>query len=786
MSGPLNGSFIHRFSSVVPSFPLLLQCRMTDGAPEATRDGDRLYADIVVPRHLEGPFTYLVPRAFQAEIRLGQLVMVPFGRSQLQGAVVSLSTRPPSDFDSSRLKTISRLLSDDRSVVPENTLFGLARWVSEHYAAPFGQTLRLVLPPSPPTSTPLRRLQLTPQGENALHREGTCSEAARSILERLKAHPSGLPQSAVAAARSRVRSIALQWLLNQRWVAQVESPRRGPAARGSIHGVASGTAETEPQLDLDVIELNEGREFVRSQLSQSLRQNAATRVLIQAPWPERLARLRQAVRETLNMGKQVLVVTGEGERAEEIAGRLRADNPSVLTVCVHSGMQDSVRAEQWQRIEQQQVRIVVGTRSAVFLPLLGIGLVWVEGEEHSALKEPKEPRYHAREVAWHRAQSDRAVLVVSSAHPSIETLAAVQSSGRVFRFPVSDNQAPTVSLVDLRGQGRESSLTPPLVQALREAMAQHAGAILFLNRKFYAGALVCQECGQIPRCPACSVALTYSRQHKRLGCGYCGWNTAAFEMCQSCSSPRLHPVGEGTERVEQDARRLFPQATILRLDGETLRRPQQFRALWGRVAARDWDVLVGTQVLFRPLLEQSVAFVGVVQADTGLSLPDFRAAERTYHQLQDAVGLARPAGQVIIQTYLPTHHAMRAIIERDESVFLSEERAQRAALGYPPFVHLIALHISGVDRGVVTQAAASWATLLNSVARQGEGTITVLGPVPAPLARLKGRYRIQILLKSLDWMEGIRVARDTIRQMEQTVGRRAVKFDVDVDPIEMF
>ena len=605
------------------------------------------------------------------------------------------------------------------------------------------------------------------------------------MLERLEAHPSGLPRSTVMGGRSRVRARALEWLFDQGWITQIEISRRGSAsAQAGDAGVPSIVA-AEPGLNVDGREPMAEWERVRAHISDALRVNRSSRLLVRASWPDRLAWLCRAVRDTLALDKQVLIVTGEAERAEEIARCLRGDNPSVSTVCVHSGVPEYVRAEQWRRIEQRQIRVVIGTRSAIFLPLHSPGLIWVEGEEHTALKEPQEPRYHAREVAWHRAQLEQAVLVLSSAHPSIETLTAVESGGRVFQMPATGKQTLSIDVIDLRGQGRESSLTPPLVQRLREAVTQRTGAILFLNRKFYAGALACRECGQVPRCPSCSVALTYSRLHTRLGCGYCGQVTGAAEVCQSCSSPRLHPVGEGTERAEEDARRLFPLAAILRLDGDTLRNPREADALWRRVAARDWDILVGTQMLFRPLLEHSVAVVGVVQADAGLSLPDFRAAERTYHQLRDAVGLARTDGRVIVQTYLPTHHAIRAVVERDESMFLSEERAQRAALGYPPFVHLIALHISGIDRGAVTRDAASWAGLITAMARESTASMTVLGPAPAPRSQLRGRYRMQILLKSGDWTEGIRVARETVRRMEQAMPRRAVKFDVDVDPLEM-
>lgn len=764
---------------------------MIAGRPAAaSHEGEALYADVIVPRHVEGPFTYLVPSRLQACLRIGQLVLVPFGRSLLQGAVVSLASSPPQGFEAARLKEISSLLSDDASTDLPIALFNLSKWVAEQYVAPWGQCLRLVLPP--PIKQPKRRIgryQLTEQGRAALAIHEVCKEEARSILDQLNNSPSGLPRSTLERRRNHAYTAAVQWLLARGWIAERENQRRG-SNRGSLR-ISPGPQDYlfggKPERHR-THSTSEQQPVGLKELSQALRYHGASRRLLQAPWLERSALLCHTLRKVLELGKTALIIVGEVERAEWIAGLIRNQEADVSVVCFHSGLPDHVRAKQWEQVDRQLVRVIVGTRSAIFLPLRGIGMIWVEGEEDSALKEPQEPHYHAREVAWFRAQAEQALLVLSSAHPSLETQVTVESSGRVLHVPRSVDTAPAIQLVDLRGQGRESVLTPPLVQALRDAVAERTGAILFLNRKFYAGALVCRDCGQVPRCPICSVAFTYSRQGKQLLCAYCGGAAGLSDVCAACSSPRLHPIGEGTERVEEEAKRLLPHAAIIRIDGETMRLPLQAQALWRRVSRREWDVLVGTQVLLRPILERSAGMVGIVHADSGLSIPDFRAAERTYHHLLDTVDLARPAsagGKVIMQTYLPTHHAMRAIVQRDESIFTSEEHAQRAALGYPPLVHLIVLHISGLDDKMVKEASARWMGTLAASAIGSDG-LTVLGPVPSPIPRLRGRYRWQILVKSRDRAEGIQAARTTIRLMEQVSKRRAIKFDIDVDPIDLW
>jgi primosomal protein N' (replication factor Y) len=268
-------------------------------------------------------------------------------------------------------------------------------------------------------------------------------------------------------------------------------------------------------------------------------------------------------------------------------------------------------------------------------------------------------------------------------------------------------------------------------------------------------------------------------------------------------------IGEGTERVEEDVRRLFPHAAVVRLDGDTMRKPAQAEILWRRIEQGECDIIVGTQLALRRGPLPTMGLVGIVQADAGLSLPDFRSAERTYHTLLDAVGLAGPAGtggQVIIQTYLASHHAIQAVARNDESIFLSEELSHRRALGYPPAVYLIALLVSGTNEKVVRNVATAWVARLTAYsaspsmagetavdeahsAAQSAGRpdgLTILGPVPSLVPRLRGRYRWHILVKSLEREAGLEAVRTTVQEMERTHQRRAVKFDVDVDPIDMW
>jgi primosomal protein N' (replication factor Y) len=759
---------------------------------------EALFADVIVPRHLAGPFTYTVPLSLQPTLRVGHRVLVPFGRSILQGAVTALSHIPPHGIDRARLKEICSLLPEGTATDVSSNLFRLSRQVAEQYVAPWGQCLRLVLPPAPKPRAQVSHYELTEQGRAVLAAREPCSVKARAFLTRLGKKPSGLRRS----SRSPGSGDLLHDLKDRGWVVEIQdlsSASTAPLARPFRQANQGNSGITVPLISDPAM-------FWAEPLFEALRGQGPTRVLVQAPWTDRLGLLQQAVRLVLDRGQTVLIIVGEAERAQLVAGLIRDDEAGIAPVCFHSGISDQVKAEMWEQIQQQVIR--VGTRSAIFLPLTSIGAIWIEGEEDAALKEAQEPRYHARDVAWLRAQAEQAVLVLSSSHPSLETRAAVEQRGIVVRKLMPSDARPSVQVVDLRGHGRGTVLSQPLVRAIERAIGRRAGVLLFLNRKGYAGALVCRDCGQVPRCPACRVALMYSRQAGRLLCSYCGDVAPIPETCVSCSGPRMQLIGEGTERVEEDVKRLFPHAAVIRLDGDTMRRPAQAEALWRRIEEGKWDIIVGTQLLLRRGPFPTMGLVGIVQADAGLSVPDFRSAERTYHTLLDAVSLASSAGaggQVIVQTHLSSHHAIQAVAQNDESVFLSEELSHRTALGYPPAVYLIALLVSGTNEKMVRDAATFWVARLTacsspSVAGQTAAAtapstvqsigrpdrLTVLGPVPSPVARLRGRYRWQTLVKSLERDLGLEAVRITVKDMERIYQRRAIKFDVDVDPIEIW
>lgn len=746
-------------------------------ASAAVESTGPLFADVIVPRHFAGPFTYRIPSQLRAVLRVGHLVFVPFGRSLVQGAVIALMRDQPPTLPLERVKAIRALIPADRAQEISPFLLELAKAVADTYAAPWGQCLRLVLPPKS-TTLDSSRMILTKEGRDALLKNEPLPAAVVQVLKRLKRRPLGIPLSRLRQGKSRPDEDVLESVLSRGWAHKVQ--HRPVSESADVFDF--GFDERPPA------SLATGESESQARVLQALEGRKPSRLLVQANYAERLSLLRAAAVRTVKLGRKVLVITGETTRAESLAAAVA--HPPAVTVVLHSLMPQVRRSAIWQQIRDNQVSIVVGTRAAVFAPLDQIGLIWIDREEDSALKEPMEPRYHARDVAWMRAQTEDALVVVASAHLSLEA-SGLEPPEHQLIVPIRPDALPKIEVVDLRREDRGLLLSARLRDAMHDAIRRGAGVLLFLNRKAYAGALVCRDCGHVPRCSSCAVAFAFSRLKRVLFCHYCGALETIAQLCAACGGPRLEPVGEGTERLEEEVKRRFPSARVLRVDGESLARPKDAVAIWTRIRRREWDVLLGTQVLLRDEAIAPVGLVGAVLADAGLSVPDFRAAERTFHLLQDAAALAEPeaaGGRFIIQTYLPSHHAIDAVARHDNEIFRSEELLYRTSLGFPPAVRLIVLHISGVHEATVEQAARAWTTALSGAAKNmpAAESVTILGPVRPPVPRMRGRYRRQIVIKSSPSFNAVLAIRSTLADLETLYPRRTVKFDVDVDPIDMW
>jgi primosomal protein N' (replication factor Y) (superfamily II helicase) len=495
-------------------------------------------------------------------------------------------------------------------------------------------------------------------------------------------------------------------------------------------------------------------------------------------------RLARAVREA---GRGVLLMVPEIALTPAAAAIFRAAFGERVAI-QHSGLSDGERYDQWQRIRRGDVDVVVGTRSAVFAPLVNIGLIVVDEEHDGSYKQEESPRYHGRDVAVVRARSADALIVLGSATPSLESYHNA-GAGRyellTLRRRVLDRPMADVTIVDMRAEfaaeGPDVVLSSRLRDAMTARLERGEQAIVLLNRRGFATVVFCRQCGETMECPNCSVTLTVHKAAGRARCHYCNHSAPLPKVCGKCAGPYLEQLGFGTERVEEEVRALFPAARVGRVDRDTIRKRGAIGAILAKFARRELDVLVGTQMIAKGHDFPSVTLVGVISADVGLGLADFRASERTFQLLTQVAGRAGRgvlAGQAVVQTLYPTHYSIRHACRQDYPAFYEDELTFRRAMRYPPTVAMINVIVKARTRQGAMEDAG---VIAQGLRIPGLGAWKVLGPAPAPLGRLKGEHRAQLFIKGTQ-RNAMRKALLTILEGWPELKRRTI---VDVDPMSV-
>jgi primosomal protein N' (replication factor Y) len=465
----------------------------------------------------------------------------------------------------------------------------------------------------------------------------------------------------------------------------------------------------------------------------------------------------RSVQETLARGKTAIVLVPEIALTLWIGRQCRAwfgahfEGVAVL----HSALSDVERAREWWRVRNGEARVVVGTRSAVFAPVKNLGLIIVDEEQENSYKQEETPRYHGRDVAIVRAKMEGAVAVLGSATPSLETYHHARNGKYdllTLTSRVESRSLATAEVVDLRADFQQTHKTSPISAALhagiQECLANGTQALVLINRRGYSWSVLCRSCGASVQCVNCSISMTYHKHRKRLECHYCGSLQPVPKECPKCHSVYVHFFGEGSEHLEERLRKDFPRARIARLDRDTVRTKRQYQEMLGAFAEGALDVLVGTQMLAKGHDFQRVTLVGVISADSSLTLPDFRAAERTFQLLTQVAGRAGRGelpGRVLIQSFYPEHYAIRDALQQDYTAFFERELHFRRTMGYPPFTSLANVIVQDTN----LENAIRWSRQLSEYFSPHDGKgARILGPATAPLARLKKEHRFQFLLKS--------------------------------------
>ncbi len=500
----------------------------------------------------------------------------------------------------------------------------------------------------------------------------------------------------------------------------------------------------------------------------------------------------RAVADALAEGRQALVLVPEITLTHQILGRLRARFGDQLAV-LHSGLRPSERLAQWERLRRGEVPIAVGARSALFAPLRDVGVILIDEEHDGAYKNEEGFRYHARRFALRRARAEKCPLVLGSATPSLEVrYGAERGAVRRIRLDhrIGSQPLPAVELVDLRQEraalprGRKLILGTSLLRGLRQNLEEGGQAILFLNRRGFSTQISCFDCEYVCRCKNCDISLTFHAGEGQLRCHYCDHRESPPDLCPSCGSDATALLGLGTERLEEEVCTLLPNAHVARLDRDIANRRGATEEVLRGLRDGEIDILIGTQMVAKGHDFPGVRVVGVIQADLGLHFPDFRAAERTFQLLTQVAGRAGRGGlpgRVIVQTSNPEHYAVAPVREHDFEGFYREELTHRAALGYPPFASLAQVRVSAESEA----AAQGYVDRLAAIARQvtDPQPCEVLGPAPAPIAKLRGRFRFQMLLKHRQLSVVRATATRVAEELETAPGE--IRASVDLNPVDM-
>ncbi len=600
-----------------------------------------------------------------------------------------------------------------------------------------------------------------------------------ALLRRIAAAPDGIPTRFLTREDRNVAS-TLRALERRGFVAFEERPRlAGPDP--ILEGEGAVRLTDDQRRALRPIHDAIKREVPASFLLHGVTGSGKTEVYL------------RALACALEAGRQALVLVPEITLTHQIVARLRArfgDRVAVL----HSGLRPGARLAQWERLQAGETPIAVGARSALFAPLSNLGVIVVDEEHDGAYKNDEGFRYHAVELARLRAEQSACPLILGSATPSLESRYRAEQ-GEITRLSlprrVGGRPLPAVEIVDLASErrkqvrGRKLVLSRPLRSAIERTLEAGDQTILFLNRRGFSTRIFCFQCGHAERCDDCDVALVFHASENRLRCHYCDLERPVPERCSGCGDPETALLGLGTERLEEEVGALFPAARVLRLDRDSAARAGHTERVLRALKEGDVDIVIGTQMVAKGHDFPGVALVGVVAADIGLHLPDFRAAERTFQLLTQVAGRAGRAsrpGHVVVQTFVPEHYALAPVVRHDYEAFYREEIQHREALGYPPFGGLARTVVQAEDEAVAREAAERLARAARAELAPGAG-LEVLGPAPAPIARLRGRHRQMLLFKGPD--EGLlrRVCEATVEAARRLP--REVQAALDARPINM-
>jgi primosomal protein N' (replication factor Y) (superfamily II helicase) len=709
---------------------------------------ERHYAAVAVGRPVRGEFTYAVPDELKARLAPGVRVRIPFGRSTILGFYLGPSPAPSAEVEK-KIRPITAVLDSEPALTPD--VVELCRFAAQHYRYPLGEVLRATLPPG--LSTPKEEKTARP---DVIHHAVATADAKPEALHRAPAQQATLSYLLAVGGRASVDEVAHAIPgAREHLKALVKKGLVTIEAEAVTRTVAEGLGGNRPAA------LTPEQAAAVEQLERLVDAGGFSPVLLQGVTGSGKTEVYlRVVEKALAAGHGALILVPEIALTPQLVGRFRSRFGAKVAV-LHSALTDTERLRAWQHLRRGEVRVAVGVRSAVWAPVTDLRVIVVDEEHDPSFKQDDKLRYQARDLAVMRARQANCLVVLGSATPSLETLENARR-GRYqhlhLRRRVDDRPMPALHLVDLRierprpEEGTDSEppmLSAPLRTAMQETLDRGQQVILFLNRRGHATFLACEVCGQNLKCTDCDVCMTYYRSSNRVTCHYCGRAHPLPVHCPECSGPLLQ-LGVGTERIEAEVAEAFPQARLGRLDRDAVTTNERLTDLLSSFARRELDILIGTQMVAKGHDFPGVTLVAVLLADSALSLPDFRAAERTFHLLTQVAGRAgrgSDPGRVLVQTYNPEALPIAAMLRNDFEGFSEVELRRRRALAWPPLTRMAQVKFEADSAELCAKVAQRLAAVATRAMPPPSHGVRLLGPAPAPIARIKGKTRWQLVLK---------------------------------------
>lgn len=674
-------------------------------------------------------YTYSVPEHIKENL-IGKRVLVPLKQKKAVGWVIEETDVP----DNLEIKDIITLLDDEPIISPQ--LISLAKWMAEYYLCGLSASLNLFIPPS----LSQRVTTYIEKGDSEITKASPNQKLILELIKEKRRISLSMLKSKVSSPYSAIKQLEAKGAI--KIISQIKPlPLLGKEVE--IKDVAKDIPpilSPDQSNAVDRIKVFIEKESFSTFLLYGVTSSGKTEVYL------------RAIEDVMKKGKSAIVLLPEISLTTQLIERFKMRFGGNCAI-IHSRLTAKERLNEWQRI-RQGCPVVVGARSALFSPVKNLGLIVIDEEQSSSYKQENDPRYNARDTAVMRAKMEKAIVILGSATPSLESFhnSQIKKYERL-ELParVQKSRLPDVEIVDMRSEKEAKIFSQKLIKAIEETVKAGYQVILLMNRRGFSNYIQCYDCGFIPGCPNCDITLTFHSSDKRLRCHYCGFSIPAPSVCPKCKGERIKFSGFGTQQVEKEVLRIFPEIRVLRMDTDTTKKRLSHQEMLSLFAEKKIDCLVGTQMISKGLHFPNVTLVGVISADIFLSLPDFRAAEKTFSLLTQVAGRSGRGdapGRVVIQTYNPGHYAIQTAVHQDYSLFFQKEMGYRRELLYPPFSRLLSLILRGKDEEKVGKNAERLSEVL--LANNKEG-VHILGPAPYYISKIKNNYLYQVILKTPDY-----------------------------------